>query len=71
MIEIVNVTDLAGTGFKSGATVKLRNSGQSDIAATSVSVVSATKITCTLNLNGKTPGQWDVVVTNSDGLRGS
>jgi len=71
MIEIVNVTDLAGTGFKSGATVKLRNSGQSDIAATSVSVVSATKITCTLNLNGKTPGQWDVVVTNSDGLSGS
>jgi parallel beta-helix repeat protein len=61
-----SITDLAGTNFQSGATVRLRRTGQSDIAAAGVSVVSATKITCSLNLTGKTTGLWDVVVTNPD-----
>jgi hypothetical protein len=30
--------------------------------------VSSSKITGTFDLTGKTPGQWDVVVTNTDGL---
>jgi len=39
--------------------------------ATNVVVVSATKITCTFDLSEKTPGQWDVVVTNPDGQSAS
>lgn len=66
----VNISDLTGTNFASGATVKLQKSGQSDIAATGVSVVSATKITCTLSLSGAAAGAWDVVVTNANGGNG-
>jgi len=64
---LVNITNLAGTGFQSGATVKLTKSGQSDIVATNVVVVSSTKITCTFDLTGKATGQWNVVVTNPNG----
>ena len=64
---IVSITTLAGTGFQSGATVKLNRSGQPDIAATGISVVSATNITCSFNLIGVTSGAWNVVVTNPDG----
>jgi hypothetical protein len=60
----VSITDLLGTGFQAGATVKLTRSGQNDIAATSVNVVSGSKITCSFDLAGKAPGQWNVVVTN-------
>jgi hypothetical protein len=42
-------------------------SGQADINATGISIVSSTKITCSFNLNGKPAGAWDVVVTNPDG----
>jgi exopolysaccharide biosynthesis protein len=61
-----SVTDLAGANFQSGASVKLTRSGQSDIAATGVSVVNSTKITCSLGLSGKKTGLWNVVVTNPD-----
>jgi hypothetical protein len=63
----VNVTNLAGTNLRAGATVKLRRSGQADITATAVAVVSETKIICSLNLSGKAAGAWYVVITNSDG----
>ena len=62
----VSITDLSGTGFQLGATVKLTKAGQTDIAATSVERVSASKITCTFDLTGKALGQWNVVVTNPD-----
>jgi len=63
---VVSITDLSGTGFSSGATVKLTKAGQTNISASGVSVTS-TKITCNFDLNGKTAGLWNVVVTNSDG----
>ncbi len=63
---IVSITDLSGTGFSSGATVRLAKTGQTNISATSVSVTS-TKITCNFDLNSKTAGLWNVVVTNPDG----
>ncbi|MGE5531973.1 MAG: beta strand repeat-containing protein, partial [Bacteroidota bacterium] len=69
--DSVSITDLAGTGFRTGATVKLRKAGQGDIAATDVAVVSATQITCTLNLAGAAAGAWDVVVGNPDGQSGT
>jgi hypothetical protein len=61
----VNITNLSGTGFVSGATVKLTKSGSADISGTSVVVVSSTQITCTFNLTGAATGLWDVVVTNA------
>jgi len=63
----VQITDLAGTGFQNGATVRLTRSGQPDIVATGVSVVSSSRIACTLDLTGKQAGAWNVVVTNPDG----
>jgi hypothetical protein len=65
------ITNLAGTGFLAGATVKLKRTGCSDITATGVSVVSSTKITCSLDLTGKKTGLWDVVVTNTDSQSGT
>jgi hypothetical protein len=67
---VVHITNLAGANFQSGATVKLTKVGQSNINATGVDVVSASKITCNLNLIGAAPGAWTVVVTNPDGQSG-
>lgn len=64
---VTSITALLGSRFGAGATVKLAQSGQPDIAATNVSVVNSGKITADLNLNGAAPGPWDVVVVNPDG----
>jgi len=48
----VNISDLDGTGFRAGATVKLTKSGEADIPGTSVVVVNQSRITCTFNLTG-------------------
>jgi len=66
----LSITNLAGTDFQSGATVKLMRTGQSDIVATNVVVVNSGKITCSLDLSGKTTGTWSVVVTNPDNKSG-
>jgi len=68
---VVNITDLTGTNFLNGATVKLTKSGNSDIVGTNVVVTDSTKITSTLDLNGRATGQWNVVVTNPDGQSGT
>ncbi len=65
--RIVQVANLSGTGFRDGAVVKLTRTGQPDIAATGVSVVSPSQIACTLDLTGCAAGPWDVVVENPDG----
>jgi len=63
----VSITNLAGTGFLSGATVRLNRTDSTAIPATSVVMVSATQITCDFNLPaGSTVGMWDVIVTNPD-----
>ncbi len=67
----VSITNLAGTGFLAGATVKLTKSGSTDINASSVTVVSPTQITCSFNLAGAATGQWNVVVTNPDSQFGT
>jgi hypothetical protein len=61
----VNAT-ITGTGFRNGASVALAMSGQTNIAAGNVVVVSDTQITCSLDLTAAATGAWDVVVTNSD-----
>jgi subtilisin family serine protease len=62
----VHITNLAGSGFQQGATIWLTKSGQPNITAKDVSVVSASKITCNFDLTGVAPGDWNVVVTNPD-----
>jgi PKD repeat protein len=67
----VSITNLAGSGFQTGATVKLNSSTLgSDIPAAGVTVVSSSQITCTFYLTGAAAGNWNVVVTNPDGQTG-
>ncbi len=56
---------VTGSAFKSGATLRLRRSGQPDRVASGVTV-SASQITGTLDSTGPAVGLWDVVVTNPD-----
>jgi hypothetical protein len=65
-IGAVAITDLAGTGFQDGATVKLEKSGSPTIDGTDVVVVSDTQITCMFNIQGADLGAYDVVVVNPD-----
>ncbi|WP_287152587.1 DUF5719 family protein, partial [Candidatus Solincola tengchongensis] len=68
----VAVTNLAGTGFYGTPSVRLKKAGQSDIVATGVTVVSPTKITCSLPIPaGAATGAWDVVVKNPDNQEGT
>jgi len=67
----VDITNLAGANFATGATVKLSKSGETDISAINVVVVSSSSITCTFDLTDKTGGLWNITVTNSDGRSGT
>lgn len=65
--DSVDLTSISGTGFMSGATVKLTKSGQSDVPCTGFTVVSSTSLTggaCHITLAAA--GTWSVVVTNPD-----
>lgn len=62
---------ISGLCFRDGAAVKLSRGGQPDIPGTSVTVSSLSSLTCAFDLTGKAAGQWDVVVTNTDGLSGT
>jgi LPXTG-motif cell wall-anchored protein len=62
----VNITNLAGTGFLTGAAVQLQKNGQNPIGATSVVVVTESQITCNFDLTGALAGAWNVVVINPD-----
>jgi hypothetical protein len=68
----VSITALTGSNFVSGATVQIVNPGdQSNISASSVSVVSGSTITCTFAIpSNATIGTWDVYVTNPSGYVG-
>jgi sugar lactone lactonase YvrE/imidazoleglycerol phosphate dehydratase HisB len=59
----VNITDLAGQNFAVGAEVKLTKTGENSINASSVTVVSSSKIACLLDLRNKATGYWNVVVS--------
>jgi hypothetical protein len=67
----IDITALSGKYFRSGAKVWLTKTGESDIAATNVVVVSSDLITCRFDLTNKTAGRWSVVVENEDGQRGT
>ncbi len=63
-------SSLTGTGFTAGAAVNLTKTGQANISATGVSVVSADKITGNFDITGSVAGTWNVIVTNPDGQFG-
>ncbi|MFA4860768.1 thaumatin family protein [Methanoregula sp.] len=67
----VSISNLAGTGFYGTPTVSLSRTGYSNIPATGVTVVSANKITCNLNLANQIAGAWNVNVINPDGQQAS
>lgn len=54
---------ITGAKFHKTAYVKLTKAGQADIIATNLNITK-TEITCTLDLTGKAPGAWDLVVGN-------
>lgn len=58
--------DIGGTGFKSGATVRLLRSGQGDLVASSVTLVGEI-LRAQIDLTGAVSGLWDLRVTNPDG----
>jgi hypothetical protein len=62
----LDITNLAGTGFQAGASVRIERDGVT-VQATDVNVVSSTKITCKLNLINAPLGGYDLVVRNTDG----
>jgi outer membrane protein OmpA-like peptidoglycan-associated protein len=66
---VVSVS-INGDNFKKGATVALSAPELTEIIGTRVKVISETQITCDLNLNGATPGIYNVKVTNADGQYG-
>lgn len=58
---------ISGGGFVDGAAVKLRRTGQPDIAGATATVDGGgSALSTSFNLNGSATGAWDVVVTNPD-----
>ncbi|MCP4146339.1 MAG: hypothetical protein GY757_01190 [bacterium] len=68
--ESVTVT-LTGTNFEAGTLPSLQRADETDIAASAVTLVSSTTLTCAFNLNGATAGSWNLYVENADEQTGS
>lgn len=66
---VVSISGLAGSGFATGAAVRLESGGTA-VNASNVRVISGTLIVCDLNLSGVPAGTYDVVVRNPDGKEG-
>lgn len=62
---------VTGTNFYSGGQIKLSRAGEADIIATENVCASITSISGLLDIRNKTPGLWNVVVTNSDTKAGT
>jgi len=62
--------EVLGTGFQSGATVKLSGGG-ADIPGANISVLNASSLKVTFALNGASPSVRTLVVTSPDGTSAS
>ena len=62
----VSITSIAGSGFQNGATVKLFKAASTPITGT-VTSITAFDLSCLFNLNGKSDGSYNLIVTNPDG----
>ena len=67
----VNITNLQGTNFETGAQVELRRTGYPSIKATNEVVASSTSMTCTIDLTNAVEGTYDIAVTNPGGIAGT
>ncbi|MDD1708594.1 MAG: hypothetical protein LUQ33_05435, partial [Methanoregulaceae archaeon] len=65
--EVIGITNLAGSNFMTGATVQLVKENETNITTINGPIIEPAKILCFFDLNGKSVGPWDVVVTNTDG----
>lgn len=62
--QLINDALVQGSDFVAGQTsVKLAKAGEADIPASDVNVTGGSILTCDLDLNGATPGVWDVFVS--------
>ncbi|MBI5554700.1 MAG: T9SS type A sorting domain-containing protein [Elusimicrobia bacterium] len=57
---------VTGVNFHSDFELKLNRSGEADIIATDTTYDSVTQVSGLLDIRNKTPGLWNVVVTNAD-----
>jgi hypothetical protein len=64
--SIAYISNLAGADFLAPAKVWLQRTGEANLDATNVSVVSSTQITCDIDLGPAPSGYWDLVVQNPD-----
>ncbi len=60
---IVDVV-IEGKRFDDQASVKLAKSGEADLVATNIKVISKKQISCSFDLRGQTGGKWNVTVEN-------
>lgn len=70
-IAPVTISKISGRNFKPGAVVKLSKTGESEIRAYNVNIISSSEINCKFDLAGKNTGTWDLVITNTDGKSGT
>lgn len=61
---------VTGTNFYSGGQIKLSRTGETDIVASDISNESLTQISGLLDIRNKTPGLWNITVTNADAKTG-
>lgn len=66
---VVSVS-VTGDNYKNGAKVYLSAPESKDIHGTKIKVISESQLSCDLDLNGATPGIYDVKVVNPDGQSG-
>src|SRR5262249_20157524 len=58
---------VGGSGFQTGATVKLSRQGEQDIVASAAPGAGGGGGAAPRDVSGKTPGAWDLIVGNPDG----
>jgi len=62
---------VGGTNFVTGCQVYLRRTGYITIVGTGITLVSATQVDCTFDIEGAAAGVWNVRVTNPNGRSGT
>lgn len=63
---MVNIERISGNHFQPDASVRLSKDGQDSILGTNITVISATKISCSFDLVGASLGAWELIVINPD-----
>lgn len=58
---------ISGTNFREGVSAKLVKTGEADILGYSINLVSSSSLTCSFNLVNKIAGDWNLIITNTDG----